>query len=448
MDPSKLKRLGGLDEDGLRSEVLVPLLARLGFKAVTVYHGPGERGKDIIAFSETSLAEREYLAVVAKTTDLTGSVSSSKGLREVLHQVQQCFDIPYTDLFGMKRVMIDRVWVVTSGRIVSGAESSIFESLQKQNLDRLIKFVAGERLVTLLDEKYPSFWNENLEPVDVLREQNSRLVRFCRELLTALGGSEVSVEQTLTQLIHSHFPPTVRIPSVRTLTSLSSYAVELDSIPEIYAHDFDLSSSDPVRDTFFRAKRELYYAMFDVEEIVTKYEAVIRESDPERFLNAFDEKLSSEYPFSPRPFGRAADAVRTMQYLEEGLHEFKEFMKALKDNDLWDWAVSLVDSVSATESDLKSFLSHLEQDHFTLFWEIRGPDTSQFIQMSYHEPPTGSAVVLKTSHSRSIEQFEPHGLMGGKTVLRQIGIRDITKAIQAEIRKHIEQRIGWTRKHN
>ena len=133
-DPEKLKKLSELDEKGLREDVLLPLLTRLGCKAPTIYHGPQERGKDIITYSHDLLGQREYIAVVAKAVDLSGSVSSSKGLREVLHQVQQCFDIPYEDLFGMTKVSIDRVWIVTSKRILPSAETSIYSTLEKNNL--------------------------------------------------------------------------------------------------------------------------------------------------------------------------------------------------------------------------------------------------------------------------------------------------------------------------
>ena len=94
-DPQKLKKLSELDEKGLREDVLLPLLTRLGCKAPTIYHGPQERGKDIITYTDDLLGQREYVAVVAKAVDLSGSVSSSTGLSAVLHQVQQCFDIPY-----------------------------------------------------------------------------------------------------------------------------------------------------------------------------------------------------------------------------------------------------------------------------------------------------------------------------------------------------------------
>lgn len=131
---SKIERLRLLDEKALREDVLVPLLGRMGYKAVTVYHGSRERGKDIVCFDYDRLQNREYMAVVVKTADLDGSINSANGLPEVVRQVQQCFDVPYEDLFGMDRVTMHEVWVVTSGRVVSGAADSIFDTLQKSNL--------------------------------------------------------------------------------------------------------------------------------------------------------------------------------------------------------------------------------------------------------------------------------------------------------------------------
>ena len=228
-DPEKLKKLSELDEKGLREDVLLPLLTRLGCKAPTIYHGPQERGKDIITYSHDLLGQREYIAVVAKAVDLSGSVSSSKGLREVLHQVQQCFDIPYEDLFGMTKVSIDRVWIVTSKRILPSAETSIYSTLEKNNLSKLIRFISREQLAGLIDEKYPAFWDESLEPADVLREQKARLARFCQDLLGALGGNQSDIKATLNEVLHSYSPPKVTIPSDRTMTRLDPYGIELDS---------------------------------------------------------------------------------------------------------------------------------------------------------------------------------------------------------------------------
>ena len=365
-DPQKLKKLTELDEKGLREDVLVPLLTRLGCKAPMIYHGPQERGKDIIAYTHDLLDKREYLAVVAKVVDLTGSVSSSTGLREVLHQVQQCFDTPYEDLFGMARVSMDRVWIVTSRRILPGAESSIFSTLEKSNLTILVRCISGTQLADLIDENYPAFWDDSLEPADVLREQKARLIRFCQDLLGALGGKQSEISATLNNVLHSYDPLRVTIPSDRTLTRLGPYQIELDAIPEQYSHEFRLSGGS-IPEAFIKAKKELYYAMFDVDEIMENYEDLIDKSDPKEFVNSFDKKLRQEFPFFRNSFSRAGDASTAIYDLNYLLQDFMKLQAGLKAARRWEWATELVASVSGLEPDIESFLRHLEKDKFTLY---------------------------------------------------------------------------------
>ena len=428
-DPEKLKKLSELDEKGLREDVLLPLLTRLGCKAPTIYHGPQERGKDIITYTDDQLGEREYLAVVAKAVDLSGSVSSSTGLRTVLHQVQQCFDIPYEDLFGMTKVSIKRVWIVTSKRILPGAETSIFSTLEKNNLGKLIRFISGENLAGLIDEKYPAFWDESLEPANVLREQKARLSRFCQDLLSALGGNQSDIKATLNEVLHSYSPPKVAIPSDRTLTRLTPYRVELDSIPEPYAYGFQTRTCGSIREAFFAAKQKLYYAMFDVEEIMENYGEVIDETDPKKFVDAFEEKLSQDYPFFQNSFGRASDARQAIGYLYDGLTEFMELQTGLRAAGLWEWATALVASVSVLEPDIKSFLQHLEKDEFALYWPVDDIRSMPVLRLEYTEPKTKNLTFI-TNHRRNIVPFE-------KKSARPVTAGDITGEIQREIAEYL-----------
>ena len=209
----------------------------------------------------------------------------------------------------MTRVSIDRVWIVTSRKILSGAETSIFSSLTKNNLAKLIRCISGEQLVDLIDEKYPEFWNDSLEPVDVLREQKARLTRFCHDLLSALGGNRSDIRATINQVLHSYVPPKIAIPPDRTLTRLAPYQIDLDSIPEPYAYEFRLSCGS-IREAFVEAKRMLHYAMFDVDEIIENYGEAIDETDPKEFVDAFRKKLCEDYPFFQPSGRRASDADR------------------------------------------------------------------------------------------------------------------------------------------
>jgi hypothetical protein len=157
MSITKLETLGRLNEAELRERVLVPLLSRLGLRAPTIYHGTREYGKDIICFDYDRLGQRVYHGIVAKATDLSGSVSDPNGLFGVINQVEQSFHVPYRDLFGMREITMDQVWVVTSGRIIPGAADSVMNVLRGRLLDRRVRFVSGEQLVDLIDEHLCEF---------------------------------------------------------------------------------------------------------------------------------------------------------------------------------------------------------------------------------------------------------------------------------------------------
>ncbi|MCY4637479.1 MAG: hypothetical protein OXG04_23770 [Acidobacteria bacterium] len=429
-DLKKLEKVRQLDERGLREDLLLPLLTRLGYSAPTIYHGSQERGKDIITYRNHPLGHREYLAVVAKSVDLSGSVSSSKGLREVIHQVEQCFDTPYEDLFGMTKVSIDRVWVVTSKRILSGAAGSILDSLMKNNLAKLIHCVSAEQLVGLIDEKYPAFWDDTLEPVDVLREQNARLAQFCRDLLGALGGNQAEIKATINEVLHSYSPPRIAMPPDRMLTRLAPYRVDLDSISEPYAHEFKLSCGS-IREAFVEAKQKLYYAMFDVDDIMENYEKAIDEPDPKKFVDMFRERLRQDYPFFQSYGRRALDVDRVIEYLDDGLREYMELQVGLKVAGRWEWAIELVASVSALEPEIKSFLQYLEKDEFELHWRVANVASTPALRLEYAKPETAT-IAFVTHHKSTIVPSEKEGA-------RPVTALDVTSEIQGKITEHL-----WT----
>ena len=435
-DMNKLEKLRQLNEKGLREEVLLPLLTRLGYSAPTIYHGSQERGKDIITYRDHPLGHREYLAVVAKSVDLNGSVSSSAGFREVIHQVEQCFDTPYEDLFGMTKIHIDRVWVVTSKRILSGAAESILDSLMKNNLAKLIHCVSAEQLVRLIDEKYPAFWDDTLEPVDVLREQNARLARFCRDLLGALGGDKVEVKATINEVLYSYVPPRIAMPPDRTLTRVAPYRVEIDSITESYAHEFKLSCGS-IRAAFVEAKQKLYYAMFEVDEIMENYEQSIDETDPRKFVDMFRDKLCEDFPFFQSYGRRAHDVGRVIEYLDDGLREYMELQTDLKAAGRWEWATALVASVSALENEIKSFLEHLEKDDFTLYWPVADVGSTPVLRLEYTRPETAT-ITFVTNHKRTI-------VRSGKKDPRPVNVLDVMAEIRGEITEHLWTLVGKPR---
>jgi hypothetical protein len=79
--------LNNLLEKEFRQDLILPLLSKMGYFAPIEYHGTNERGKDIICFEYDRLNEQRFLAVVAKTGDLTGNAATNSGLMTIVNQV-------------------------------------------------------------------------------------------------------------------------------------------------------------------------------------------------------------------------------------------------------------------------------------------------------------------------------------------------------------------------
>jgi hypothetical protein len=437
---AKIARIRELDEKSLRESVLQPLLARMGFKYVQVYHGSREKGKDIICLDEDRLGNREYVAVVATAKDLNANVSSSRSLQSILRQVQQCFNVLYSDLYGMSSVSMDRVWVVTSRKIVPGAQDSVYEELKKSNLSKLVRFVSGETLVDLLDKHYPEYWDTSLESAEILRAQKHRLVSFCQEILMALGATPSNANEVLNQVIHSRFPPKVTSRPDRKVTSASSYSVELDSISPIYSHDFfsykrhcwPAEPAGLVRKVFFRAKDNIYGAMFYVDEVISGYEEVIRKTDPWDLVNAFRNGFAPCYPFG---YDNTAEyASQDIDLLEEALSDIDELRGQLETIGKLAWATSLVDSVSNLEAHILTFLTNVDKESFTLFWRVDTVDGGGCLRFLYDDE-SAPEPTFSTTHTKTVELWG-RGYRRGAT--RALTLEDIIEGAQHGIRQHLD----------
>jgi hypothetical protein len=357
-------------------------------------------------------------------------------------QIEQCFDVPYEDLFGMTRITMDRVWVVTSRRIVPGAADSVFSHLEKRNLSKLVRFISGENLVQLIDQHYMAYWDESLEPIEILKEQKNRLANFSRNLLLSMGASSSDVESTLMQVIQSSFPPAVSPSSDKSLSRVSPYRVELDSIDSLYSHDFHSHECGPIREMFFKAKQNIYYSMFDVDEIVEHYEQAIKKTDPRELVKSFWDHLAKEYPFW-NSFGRASDAIRDIEYLEEGLKDIDRLRQKLAKVGKLDWATSLVDSVKEQEADIKKFLAGVDKATFRLGWRIETHDGLGKLVLAYEGGERDSDASFSTEHKRERETFGRY-----EKGTRAITVKDITDEVHYRIREYLDKMLVAARSVN
>src|SRR5690606_11614519 len=123
---NKKKIIQSLNEAELREKLLIPLFTKMGFIDPILHHHSNEKGKDIILKEfDSKFKKTEYLSVVVKAGDVTGSSSGSSGYFALLNQIKQSLNEPYKHIYELKEVYVDKVIVVISGKFLPTSLESI-----------------------------------------------------------------------------------------------------------------------------------------------------------------------------------------------------------------------------------------------------------------------------------------------------------------------------------
>lgn len=133
--------------------VLVPLLARMDYEDIRYSHGQLEHGKDVFFAKSDPLHGQLNYAAAVKSHKLTGSVSSSRSIREIHFQVSQALSAPFIDPFDGHDVFLDFVYVVTPFPISQIAIASIKDELREKR--NRVRFLDGEKILDLISRFYP-----------------------------------------------------------------------------------------------------------------------------------------------------------------------------------------------------------------------------------------------------------------------------------------------------
>lgn len=153
----KLDFLKKLPKETDLHTILEELLPEMGFLDVKVTHEKGNKpefGKDLVCSLIDAIEnKKDWLAFVVKK----GKVAGASGvIREIEHQVHECFKYAYKSLEQTAKIPINKVKVITNESFSNGAKDKIFDS---NNDDRAnIDFWDGEKLVYFIDKYYPKFW--------------------------------------------------------------------------------------------------------------------------------------------------------------------------------------------------------------------------------------------------------------------------------------------------
>lgn len=362
MNPREKKQiLNNLKETELRQDLIIPLLSKMGFNAPLEYHGPNEKGKDIICFYYDKLNEQRFLAVVAKSGDLTGNAATNTGLMNVVTQVQQAFDNPYEDLYNMRQIFINEVWVVTSGKIVAGAQESVINSLRKSNLDKQIRIIGDDRLITLIDKYFNTYWNSNLETKESVIIQRDRLLSFVEGLLQTNNVPKDIISSVKSSILYSNLDPRIskNIDGLH-ISYVSPFSIELAKIDLDYDDYIVSKVYGTTSSIFFEAKRKLTSSFYDIEETIELADKISKMTNPWEFVLESN-NLKRDYPFE-KSYGNASKFIDLIHDMEEGLNELKYFKSFLKFKDKLEWARELTKSIVRLQPEIENYLANCNEE--------------------------------------------------------------------------------------
>lgn len=152
VDPAEKKR----QLDSIVNEVadLHPLLKQLlprlkGVTGVEYTHGTAEKGADfIVSKNDETLNQTTYIGVIAKV----GTIKSDNS--DVEKQIKECALLDRYIQGGKAKIYLNEIWILTNGHITENAKEKIHAEFKSQN----IRFIAGEKLTSLIDGCLPHYW--------------------------------------------------------------------------------------------------------------------------------------------------------------------------------------------------------------------------------------------------------------------------------------------------
>lgn len=159
----KREKLGKLSEPELRTNLMLPLLSGMGFSHFYDHHSSTERGKDIIFREIDKTGDAIVYAAVTTVRDIDGSVDSSQFAGRTLDQIRMALTEPFHDTYTGREETVQRCWVVTTRSIKPSARDSINGALTQLSLDRITKFIDCNRLIQLINQYYPVYWDPAAE---------------------------------------------------------------------------------------------------------------------------------------------------------------------------------------------------------------------------------------------------------------------------------------------
>lgn len=130
------------------TEVLAPLIRRMGFVTVRYRHGTKEYGKDFTFSELTPFVQLRHYGLQAKAGNVSGEVNSE--IDEILGQMEDAFSIPYYEVGSKDPRYISVFIIAISGRYTENAKEKIVEKIPKGVIGS-VYFLDRENIIELIE---------------------------------------------------------------------------------------------------------------------------------------------------------------------------------------------------------------------------------------------------------------------------------------------------------
>jgi len=289
----KLKRLRDLSEDVLRKQVLIPLLTSMGFVDVIENHHNNEKGKDLICkeFDE-KFGDFKYISVIVKKGDISGSASDKGGISNIINQIRQSINEPYSHVYETKRVKITEYLVVVSGTIKPTALESIMGTISNEHIDIAMRHVLdGEKLVRLIDKHYKEYWLNDERKYETIVKERDRLLENANKLLSLVCHNDSNLLDVTKKDLLRDFEI-----DINTIDSKLGYLVDIDAtkinintIDSFYLDDIPNNWGDDLASEFINLKKTIKYILYEMDDAIELLKKILSQNDPLKIENIVDD---------------------------------------------------------------------------------------------------------------------------------------------------------------
>lgn len=139
------------DEKLFCTEIIFPLLRKMGFIDVRFNHGVREYGKDFTFSEVTKFGNLRHFAIQAKAGNLKGSVNAE--IDEIIGQLNDAFTMSYYEVCANETRNISTFIIAISGHFTENAKDKIIQKIP-QHFKGCIYLIDRDKILELIER----FW--------------------------------------------------------------------------------------------------------------------------------------------------------------------------------------------------------------------------------------------------------------------------------------------------